>query len=84
MTGPEIPRGLGVSVDRKTGESLSCATHEGRRIAGEIKDRVIQNYSACVTKGSVGTELQSTWMKYSILFTARRLWLEECCDDQKN
>lgn len=53
LVGPDIPRGIGVSVDRKTGEvSFLCDSYGGyERAAGEIKDRVTQNYTAlCVSK----------------------------------
>ena len=53
LTSPDIPRGLGVNVDRKTGEVTFISDNYGgyERIVGEIKDRIIQNYSAlCVTK----------------------------------
>ncbi len=53
LKGPEMPRGLGVMVDRKTGEvSFVCDSYGGyERVSAEIKDRVIQNYSAlCVAK----------------------------------
>lgn len=47
---PEIPRGIGINVDRKTGQVMfvyDSYGYEGyeRRIQ-EIKDRVLQNYSA--------------------------------------
>lgn len=53
LVGPDIPRGIGITVDRKTGEVVfSCDPYGGfERIAGEIKDRVVQNYaSLCVAK----------------------------------
>lgn len=53
LTGPDMPRGLGVNVDRKTGEVSFISDNYGgyERYAEEIKDRIVQNYSAlCVTK----------------------------------
>jgi hypothetical protein len=53
LVGPDIPRGIGVTVDRKTGEVMFvCDSYGGfERVAGEIKDRVVQNYtSLCVAK----------------------------------
>lgn len=53
LVGPDIPRGVGVNVDRKTGDvSFMCDSYGGyERTAGEIKDRVTQNYTAlCVAK----------------------------------
>lgn len=53
LIGPSIPRGIGVNVDRKTGEvTFMCDSYGGyERAAGEIKDRVMQNYTAlCVAK----------------------------------
>lgn len=53
LVGPLFPRGVGVKVDRATGEvSFVADTYGGyERTAGEIKERAIQNYSAlCVAK----------------------------------
>lgn len=53
LSGPLLPRGIGVKVDRSTGEvSFVADTYGGyERVAGEIKDRVAQNYSAlCVAR----------------------------------
>jgi len=53
LVGPDIPRGIGITVDRKTGEVVfSCDPYGGyEKIAGEIKDGVVQNYaSLCVAK----------------------------------
>lgn len=53
LTGPLFPRGVGVKVDRATGEVTFVADTYGgaERMAGEIKERVVQNYSAlCVAK----------------------------------
>lgn len=53
LMGPDIPRGIGVNVDRKTGEvTFICDSYGGyERIASEIKDRVVQNYAAiCVAR----------------------------------
>lgn len=53
LTGPNFPRGIGINVDRKTGEvSFVSDTYGGfESIAGEIKDRIVQNFSAiCVAK----------------------------------
>jgi hypothetical protein len=53
LTSPDMPRGLGVNVDRKTGEVSFISDNFGgyERYAEEIKDRIVQNYSAlCVTK----------------------------------
>lgn len=47
---PEIPRGIGVNVDRKTGQVSFVYDAYGYEayvhLIQEIKDRVIQNYSA--------------------------------------
>lgn len=53
LVGPAIQRGIGVKVDRNTGEVTFIADTYGgfERIAGDIKERVIQNYSAiCVAR----------------------------------
>lgn len=53
LTGPIFPRGIGVRVDRITGEvSFLADTYGGHeRAAAEIKERVVQNYSAiCVSR----------------------------------
>lgn len=53
LSGPSMPRGLAINVDRKTGEVVfECDSYGGyERIAGEIKERFIQTYTAlCVTK----------------------------------
>ncbi len=53
LVGPGFPRGLGVIVDKKTGEVRFIADSYGgyERIAGELKDRIIQNYSTiCVAR----------------------------------
>lgn len=53
LQGPAFPRGLGVKVDRSTGEVAFIADTYGgfERQAGEIKERLAQNYSAlCVTR----------------------------------
>lgn len=53
LLGPALERGIGIKVDRATGEvSFVADTYGGfERIAGEIKERIIQNYSAiCVAK----------------------------------
>ena len=53
LTGADMPRGLGVNVDRKTGEVTFISDNYGgyERLASEIKDRIVQNYSAlCVTR----------------------------------
>ncbi len=53
LVSPEMPRGLGIKVDRKTGEiSFVCDTYGGyERFVSALKDRIIQNYSAlCVTR----------------------------------
>jgi len=53
LMGPNIPRGLGIKVDRITGEvGFIADTYGGfERTAGEVKDRFIQNYSAlCVSR----------------------------------
>ncbi len=53
LTGPLFPRGIGVRVDRATGEvSFVADTYGGyERAAAEIKERVVQNYSAlCVAR----------------------------------
>jgi len=53
LLGPTIPRGMGISVDRKTGEVVFLADSFGgfERACGEVKDRVMQNYaSLCVAR----------------------------------
>lgn len=53
LVGPGFPRGLGVVVDKKTGEVSFVADAYGgyERIAGDLKNRIVQNYSAiCVTR----------------------------------
>ncbi len=53
VTGPDMPRGVGINVHRKTGEvTFVCDTYGGyEKAAGEIKDKVLQAYSAiCVTR----------------------------------
>lgn len=53
ISGPEMPRGLGINVDRDTGQVLfSADTYGGfERIVEQVKERVVQNYSTiCVTK----------------------------------
>lgn len=53
LTGPLFPRGLGIKVDRNTGEVTFVADTYGgyERNAGEVKERLVQNYSAlCVSK----------------------------------
>lgn len=53
LLGPVFPRGLGVKVDRSTGEvSFIADTYGGfERTAGEIKERLMQNYATlCVTR----------------------------------
>ena len=53
LTGSLFPRGLGIKVDRTTGEVTFIADTYGgfERSAGEIKERLMQNYSTlCVTR----------------------------------
>lgn len=53
VSGPNLPRGLGINVDRDTGEVIFTYDSYGgyERIISEIKDRIVQNYMAiCVTK----------------------------------
>ena len=53
LTGPSFPRGVGVKVDRTTGEvSFLADTYGGfERVASQIKERVVQNYTAmCVAR----------------------------------
>ncbi|HHW17508.1 MAG TPA: hypothetical protein GXX30_01220 [Firmicutes bacterium] len=53
LSGPNVPRGIGVNVDRNTGEVVFvCDSYGGyERVVGEIKDRIVQNYLAiCVTR----------------------------------
>lgn len=53
LAGPGVERGLGIKVDRNTGEvAFVTDTYGGyERATGEIKERVVQNYSAiCVAK----------------------------------
>ena len=52
LSGPAFDRGIGINVDRETGDVVFiCDSYGGyERIAGEIR-RVIQNYIAlCVTR----------------------------------
>lgn len=53
LTGPTLPRGLGIKVDRSTGEVTFIADTYGgfERTAGEVKERLTQNYSTlCVAR----------------------------------
>ncbi len=53
LSGPSFDRGIGINVDRETGEvTFICDSYGGfEKIAGEIKENVVQNYIAlCVTK----------------------------------
>lgn len=53
LSSPDLPRGIGVTVDRKTGEvSFISDTYGGYdRIVGEVKERIVQNYTAiCVAR----------------------------------
>jgi len=53
LSSPNMPRGFGVNVDRKTGEVTFIADTYGgyEKIAAQLKERIVQNYSAiAVTK----------------------------------
>ncbi len=69
LTGPIFDRGLGVKVERDTGDvTFVCDSYGGyERLAGQIKERVVQNYvTLCVTRAlaSLNYEVEMEEVKH--------------------
>ncbi|HHY11889.1 MAG TPA: hypothetical protein GX529_04585 [Firmicutes bacterium] len=71
LAGPAFDRGIGIRVNRDTGDVMFiCDSYGGyERIAGEIKEKVIQNYIAlCVTRAlsSLNYEVEVEEVKHPV------------------
>ena len=69
LAGPIFERGLGIKVDRDTGDvTFICDSYGGyERLAGQIKEKVVQNYIAlCVTRAlaSLNYEVEMEEVKH--------------------